>query len=74
MNAAPVTLLVVDDEEAIRSSMRKYLVLQGYEVATAATGEEALAVLGRQKVTGMLLDVNLPGINGVELVPRILEL
>ena len=70
----PVTLLVVDDEEAIRSSMRKYLVLQGYEVATAATGEEALAVLGRQKVTGMLLDVNLPGINGVELVPRILEL
>ncbi|MGH7581080.1 MAG: HD domain-containing phosphohydrolase [Gemmatimonadales bacterium] len=73
MNAATVTLLVVDDEEAIRSSMRKYLVLQGYEVATAATGEEALAVLGRQKVTGVLLDVNLPGINGVELVPRILE-
>ncbi len=74
MNAAPVTLLIVDDEEAIRSSIRKYLVLQGYEVATAATGEEALEVLGRQKVTGMLLDVNLPGINGVELVPRILEL
>ena len=74
MNAAPVTLLVVDDEEGIRSSMRKYLVLQGYEVVTAATGEEALTVIGRQKVTGILLDVNLPGINGVELVPRILEL
>ncbi len=74
MNDAPVTLLVVDDEEAIRSSLRKCLLLQGYEVATAATGEEALAVLGRQKVTGMLLDVNLPGINGVELVPRVLEL
>jgi putative two-component system response regulator len=73
VNDAPVTLLVVDDEEAIRSSIRKYLVLQGYEVATAATGEEALAVLGRQKVTGVLLDVNLPGINGVELVPKILE-
>jgi putative two-component system response regulator len=74
LNAAPVTLLVVDDEEAIRSSMRKYFVLQGYEVATAATGEEALEVLGRQKITCMLLDVNLPGINGVELVPRILEI
>jgi putative nucleotidyltransferase with HDIG domain len=73
VNAAPVTLLVVDDEEAIRTSVRKYLVLQGYDVATAATGEEALEVLGRQKVTGILLDVNLPGINGVELVPRILE-
>jgi putative nucleotidyltransferase with HDIG domain len=64
----------VDDEEAIRRTMRKYLTLQGYDVATAASGEEALAVLGRQKVAGMLLDVNLPGINGVDLVPRVLEL
>ena len=74
MNDGPVTLLVVDDEEAIRKSVKKYLVLQGYEVATAATGEEALALLGRQKVAATLLDVNLPGINGVELVPRLLEL
>jgi putative two-component system response regulator len=70
----PVTLLVVDDEEAIRRSIRKYLTRQGYEVATAGSGEEALAVLGRQEVAGMLLDVNLPGINGVDLVPRVLEL
>ena len=70
----PVTLLVVDDEEAIRRSMRKYLTLQGYEVAVAASGEEALTVMGRQKIAGMLLDVNLPGINGVDLVPRVLEL
>jgi putative nucleotidyltransferase with HDIG domain len=54
--------------------MRKYLTLQGYEVATAASGEEALGVIGRQKVAGMLLDVNMPGISGVDLVPRILEL
>ncbi|HUR94011.1 MAG TPA: HD domain-containing phosphohydrolase [Gemmatimonadales bacterium] len=67
-------LLVVDDEEAIRNAVRKYLVLQGYEVAVAATGEEALAILQRQKATGMLLDVNLPGTNGIELVPRIMEL
>jgi putative two-component system response regulator len=70
----PVTLMVVDDEEAIRNSVRKYLVHEGYEVATAATGDEALAMLQRQKVTGMLLDVNLPGTNGVDLVPRVLEL
>jgi putative two-component system response regulator len=70
----PVTLLVVDDEESIRNALRKFLVQQGYEVATAATGEEALAVLQRQKVTGILLDVNLPGINGVELVPQIMDL
>jgi putative two-component system response regulator len=70
----PVTLLVVDDEESIRKALRKFLILQGYEVATAATGEEALAVLQRQKVTCILLDVNLPGINGVELVPQIIDL
>lgn len=70
----PVTLLVVDDEEAIRNSVRKFLVHEGYEVATAATGEEAMALLQRRKVTGMLLDVNLPGANGIELVPRIMEL
>ena len=64
----PVTLVVVDDEEAIRSSVRKYLVHEGYEVATAATGDEALALLQRRKVTGMLLDVNLPGTNGVDLL------
>jgi putative nucleotidyltransferase with HDIG domain len=70
----PVTLLVVDDEEPIRNAVRKFLVQQGYEVATAADGEEALGVLQRQKITGMLLDVNLPGTNGIELVPRIMEL
>jgi len=69
-----VTLVAVDDEEAIRSSVRKYLVHEGYEVATAATGDEALALLQRRKVTGMLLDVNLPGESGIDLVPRVLDL
>jgi cyclic di-GMP phosphodiesterase len=70
----PVTLLVVDDEESIRNAVRKFLVLQGYEVATAATGEEALELLHRQKISGMLLDVNLPGVSGIDLVPQIMEL
>jgi putative two-component system response regulator len=71
----PVTLLVVDDEEPIRNALRKFLVQQGYEVATAASGEEALGILQRQRIMGMLLDVNMPGgINGVELVPQIMEL
>jgi putative nucleotidyltransferase with HDIG domain len=74
VNDGVVTLLVVDDEEAIRRSMRKYLTHQGYEVAVAASGEEALTILGRQKIAALLLDVNLPGINGVDLVPRVLEL
>ena len=70
----PVTLLVVDDEESIRNALRRFQVQQGYEVATAAGGEEALAILQRQRITGMLLDVNMPGMSGVELVPQIMEL
>jgi putative two-component system response regulator len=70
----PVTLLVVDDEEPIRSALRKFLTQQGYEVVTAAGGEEALEILQRQRITGMLLDVNMPGITGVELVPQIMEI
>ena len=70
----PVTLLVVDDEESILNALRKFLVQQGFEVVTASSGEEALAVLQRQKITGMLLDVNMPGMSGVELVPQIMEL
>jgi putative two-component system response regulator len=70
----PITLLVVDDEDSIRNALRKFLIQQGYEVATASSGEEALLLLQRQKITGMLLDVNMPGISGVELVPQIMEL
>ena len=70
----PVTMLVVDDDDGIRSALRRFLTQQGYEVATAASGEEALAILSRRRITCMLVDVNMPGISGVELVPRIMDL
>ncbi len=70
----PVTFLVVDDEESIRNAVRKFLLQQGYEVLTAKTGEDAVELLRRHKVTGMLLDVNLPGTNGIDLVPRLIQL
>ncbi len=72
--AEPVTLLVVDDEEPIRNALRRFLTQQGYEVATAGDGEEALDVLRRMRITAMLLDVNMPGIKGIDLVPQVLEL
>ena len=48
--------------------------IRGTRSRSPATGEEALAILQRQKITGILLDVNLPGTSGIDLVPRILEL
>jgi putative two-component system response regulator len=70
----PITILVVDDEEPVRATIGRYLEQQGYEVAMAVTGEQALGIVRRQKITGMLLDVNLPAMNGIELVPQLLAI
>ncbi|WP_062313315.1 response regulator [Demequina rhizosphaerae] len=65
------TVLVVDDEENIRGLVGGYLRRDGFEVAEAASGEDALAVLSRDPVALVLLDVRLPGIDGVETLRRI---
>lgn len=59
-------ILVVDDDPQIRRVMRMTLVAQGYEVSDARTGEEALEKLRKEKCDLILLDVNLPGMNGLE--------
>jgi putative nucleotidyltransferase with HDIG domain len=74
MPEGPASLLIVDDEEPIRTALARYLTQHGYEVTTAASGAEALAVLGRQKISAMLLDVRMPGTSGIDLVPQALEI
>lgn len=71
--AAVVTTLIVDDEEAIRNTLQRFLSSQGHETLMAASGAEALAALARRKLSCVLLDVGLPDASGVDLVPRILE-
>jgi putative nucleotidyltransferase with HDIG domain len=68
-----VTILIVDDEEAILAALRKFLAQRGMDVITATNGDEALKLLHRHKVTCMLLDVHMPGISGVDLVPAVME-
>jgi cyclic di-GMP phosphodiesterase len=70
----PISLLVVDDEEPIRNALKKFLTQQGYDVATAPSGEEALRILQRQKISVLLLDVRMPGKSGIDLVPQVLEI
>jgi len=74
MPEGPASLLIVDDEEPIRTALARYLSQHGYEVTTAASGAEALAILGRQKISAMLLDVRMPGTSGIDLVPQALEI
>ena len=59
-------ILVVDDEPQIRRVMRTTLVAQGYEVSDARTGDEALDLIRSEKYDLVLLDVNMPGISGVQ--------
>ncbi len=70
----PTAILVVDDEEPIRSALTRFLTQQGHEVTTAGSGQAALEILQRQKVACVLLDVRMPDINGIDLVPEVLEL
>ena len=64
-------ILIVDDEEGIRELLAEALATNGYDVVTVADGEEAVAWLERQTANVMFLDLNLPGMNGIELCKRI---
>jgi DNA-binding response OmpR family regulator len=65
------TILVVDDEGAIRYSVTKTLERVGYQVITASSGEEALQILTEQDFDVVLTDIRMPGISGVDLLERI---
>ena len=61
-------ILVVDDELVVRDSLKEWLEEEGYTVAMAASGTDALAVLETGSFHLMLLDVKMPGMDGVEVL------
>ena len=66
-------ILVVDDEHLIRWSLEQNLKKQGYEVVTAGDGEEALRLVREEQPDLVLLDIQMPGINGIEALEKIKE-
>jgi two-component system, NtrC family, response regulator AtoC len=70
----PASVLVVDDEKLIRWSIGSRLERRGYKVSTAETGEDALLKVASERPDLMLLDVRLPGIDGVTTLARALEI
>jgi two-component system, OmpR family, alkaline phosphatase synthesis response regulator PhoP len=60
-------ILVIDDEEKIVTVLKAYLEQSGYQVVTAADGKVALAVFQREKPDFMILDLTLPGLDGLEV-------
>jgi two-component system response regulator MprA len=60
-------ILVVDDEPAVRASLERALRLEGYDIALAADGAEALAALEKDDTDAVVLDVMMPGVDGLEV-------
>jgi putative two-component system response regulator len=72
--AAARRVLVVDDEDAIRLAISKFLRSRGYDVSDASTGAGALELLQLDRFDAMICDVRMPGMAGTEVVPRAIEL
>jgi len=66
-------ILVVDDEYLIRWTLEQNLTKEGYEVLVAETGEEALEKVEQEALDLVLLDIKLPGMDGYEVLERLLE-
>ena len=64
-------VLVVDDDRGILATVRNALESEGYTVATAPSGEEALSAVERQRPDLIMLDVNMPQVDGWEVLSRL---
>ena len=63
-------MLVVDDEEVIRTSLARFLRARGFDVTTADSGVSALAAMQDERFVAMLSDIRMPEMTGLELVPK----
>ena len=66
-------ILVVDDEPAMRESLKDWLVEDGYEVALASNGENAINMAAEKNFDVILLDLKMPGMDGIEALEKLKE-
>jgi two-component system, OmpR family, KDP operon response regulator KdpE len=71
MRSKPAKVLVVDNDATMRRTLRVALSAQGYSVTEARSGEEAIGEIAQQAATFVLLDIEMPGIGGMETCRRI---
>ena len=71
MDAVRPRVLVVDDDPRLLQIIEMYLRVEGYDVVTAENGEDALARLRAHEVALVILDVMMPGMDGIEACARI---
>ena len=66
------TILVVDDDEAIRTLLQEELEEEGYKVLIATNARDALKMVDAEPLDLVILDIRMPGMDGLEALPRIL--
>jgi DNA-binding response OmpR family regulator len=66
-------ILVADDEQEIRSLLDDYLKDEGYEVVLAADGEQALQLAETENPQAIIMDIKMPGLDGIEVCKRLKE-
>lgn len=67
-------ILVVDDEQAVCNMLKKFLTKKGYEAIIALSGAEAISKVGEERPHIVLLDIMMPGMNGIETLKKIREI
>lgn len=66
------TILVVDDDDAIRMLIEMELKEEGYHVLTASNAQDALKLVQSEPLDLVILDIRMPGMDGLEALPRML--
>ena len=74
MSAQSGTILIIDDERNIRLTLRMVLEGEDYDVADVGSAEEGLRLISREPPDAVLLDVNLPGMDGLECLKKLHEI
>jgi CheY-like chemotaxis protein len=67
------TLLIIDDNKSVRESLRFLIMRRGYTVFVAENGLEGIALAAQVRADGALVDVNMPGMNGIEVCRALRE-
>ena len=67
------TILIVDDEQSIREIFKEYFRLPVYQVLTACDSEQALEYFSHRHIDLMITNINMPGMNGIELTRHVTE-
>ena len=67
-------IMVVDDEPVVCNTLKKFLTKKGYEVTTVLSGEEAIEKVKEEKTNMILLDIRMPGMDGIETLRIIREI